>query len=111
MSINLRSIFHRPRISSKAQGLLEFALALPVLLLLVFGIIEFGRLLQAWLALENGARFAVRYAVTGNYDPAYCEGAAYALTVNGADYHSVSYHGHTGFDAMKDMDDADGQID
>ena len=56
-----------------AQSLLEFALALPILLLLVFGIIEFGRLLQAWLALENGARFGVRYAITGSYNaPTYC---------------------------------------
>ena len=54
---------------SRAQGLVEFALALPVLLLLIFGIIEFGRLLQAWLALENGARFGVRYATTGEYNP------------------------------------------
>ena len=64
----------KPR--QKAQGLLEFALALPILLLLVFGIIEFGRLLQAWLALENGARFGVRYAITGEYNPNYCDEAA-----------------------------------
>ncbi len=47
--------------------------------LLIFGMIEFGRLLQAWLALENGARFAVRFAVTGSYDPQYCEEAGNAL--------------------------------
>ncbi|MBN1373593.1 MAG: pilus assembly protein [Anaerolineaceae bacterium] len=64
------------KLSPKAQGLLEFALALPVLLLLVFGIIEFGRLLQAWLALENGARFGVRYAITGEYNRNYCDEAA-----------------------------------
>ena len=65
---------HKPR--HKAQGLLEFALALPILLLLVFGIIEFGRLLQAWLALENGARFGVRYAITGEYNRDFCDEAA-----------------------------------
>ncbi len=64
---------------SKAQGLLEFALALPILLLLVFGVIEFGRLLQAWLALQNGARFGVRYAITGNYNRNYCDEAAAAV--------------------------------
>ena len=64
---------------SRAQGLVEFALALPVLLLLIFGIIEFGRLLQAWLALENGARFGVRYATTGEYNPAYCSDAVDAF--------------------------------
>ncbi len=66
----------------KAQGFVEFALALPVLLLLIFGIIEFGRLLQAWLALENGARFGVRYAITGSFNPAYCDEAAAALNID-----------------------------
>ena len=65
-----------------AQSMVEFALALPVLLLLVFGIIEFGRILQAWLALENGARFGVRYAVTGNFDPDYCQYAVTALATD-----------------------------
>lgn len=64
---------------SRAQGLVEFALALPVLLMLIFGVIEFGRLLQAWLALENGARFGVRYATTGEYNPAYCSDAVDAF--------------------------------
>src|SRR5262245_21338601 len=58
------------------QGLVEFALILPVLLLVLFGIIEFARILQAWLSVENGARFGVRYAVTGTFDPKYCADAA-----------------------------------
>ncbi len=68
----------KPR--STGQSMVEFALALPILLLLIFGIIEFGRMLQAWLALENGARFAVRFAVTGSYDPQYCQEAANSLS-------------------------------
>ena len=39
---------------------------------MLFGIIEFARILQAWLSVENGARFGVRYAVTGEYDVKYC---------------------------------------
>ncbi|MGQ0602637.1 MAG: TadE/TadG family type IV pilus assembly protein, partial [Anaerolineales bacterium] len=63
---------------SLGQGLVEFALVLPVLLLLIFGIIEFARLFAAWLAIQNAARFGVRYAVTGRFDPQYCdEGMAY----------------------------------
>src|SRR3972149_2109867 len=54
------------------QGLVEFSLILPVLLLLVFVIVEVARLLHAWLAVENGARFGVRYAVTGEFDDGYC---------------------------------------
>ena len=60
---------HRRR---KGQAITEFALILPLLLLLIFGIIEFARLFQAYLVIVNSARFGVRYAVTGEYEPAYC---------------------------------------
>ena len=72
--------FHQ-KIQAKPRGqtLVEFALALPILLMLTFGIIEFGRMMHAYLALENGSRFAVRFAITGNYDPAYCDDAVSAL--------------------------------
>jgi hypothetical protein len=56
-----------------AQSMVEFALVLPVLLALFFVIIESGRLFQAWLSVQNSARFAVRYAVTGDFDPQYCD--------------------------------------
>ncbi|RMG84305.1 MAG: hypothetical protein D6712_11505, partial [Chloroflexi bacterium] len=49
----------------KGQALAEFALTLPILLLLLFGIIEFGRIFQAWVSLQNAARAAARYATTG----------------------------------------------
>ena len=56
----------------RGQGLVEFALILPVMLVVIFVIIELARVLHAWLAVENGARFGVRYAVTGEFDEAYC---------------------------------------
>lgn len=52
----------------KGQTLAEFAITLPILLILVFGIIEFGRVFQAWVTLQNSARTAARYASTGAYD-------------------------------------------
>jgi hypothetical protein len=58
----------------KGQTVVEFALVLPVLLLIIFVIIELARLLHAWLAIENGARFGVRYAVTGDFNDVYCSG-------------------------------------
>ena len=64
--------------TSRAQGAVEFAIILPVLLVAIFVIIELGRLFHAWLTIENGARFGVRYAVTGEYDPQYCENGASA---------------------------------
>ena len=57
---------------SPGQGLVEFALALPILLLLVFGLIEFARIFAAWLMVENSARTAARYASTGHFNSAYC---------------------------------------
>lgn len=61
------------RKNSRAQGMVEFALILPVLLMLMFSIIEIARLLHAWLAVENGARYGVRYAVTGEFDMVHCQ--------------------------------------
>ena len=49
----------------KGQTLVEFALLLPILLLLVIGMLEFGRVLNAWLIVNNGAREGARYATVG----------------------------------------------
>jgi hypothetical protein len=54
--------------SPPGQTLAEFAISLPVLLLLVFGIIEFGRAFQAWITMQNALRRAIRYATTGQYN-------------------------------------------
>jgi hypothetical protein len=53
---------------NKGQGLVEFALILPLLLLVVFLIIEAARAFQAWNMLRNSAEDAVRYAVTGQQE-------------------------------------------
>ncbi|PWH18395.1 MAG: hypothetical protein DDG59_06165, partial [Anaerolineae bacterium] len=55
------------------QAITEFALVLPILLLVIFGIIEFARIYQSYLVISNAARFGVRYAVTGAYKPEYCQ--------------------------------------
>ncbi len=59
----------------RAQGLVEFALVLPILLLLMFGVIEFARIFHAWLTVTNSVRFGLRYAVTGEYNDTYCDPA------------------------------------
>jgi hypothetical protein len=61
-----------PTYQSRGQALLEFALVLPVLLLIFFVIIEFARLFSAWLVIENVARTAGRYAVTGQFESIHC---------------------------------------
>jgi len=45
----------------KAQSLVEFALILPLFMLLVLGIFDFGRAIYASSALHNAAREGARY--------------------------------------------------
>ena len=55
--------------------MVEMAIVLPLLMLLVFGIIEFGRLYNSQVTLTHGAREGVReYAIT--QDPVAGEDAA-----------------------------------
>jgi len=51
----------------RAQGMVEFALILPGLLMMVLSIIEGALLFQSYLAIQHAAREAARYAVT--YQP------------------------------------------
>lgn len=47
------------------QSLVEFALVVPLVLALLFGIIEFGRGFQSWLAITNAAAFGARTGAVG----------------------------------------------
>lgn len=49
----------------RGAAAVEFALLLPVLLLLVFGIIDFGRALNAQITLTQAAREGARLAALG----------------------------------------------
>lgn len=51
------------------QGILEFALALPVALILILGILECGRLVITYTAISSASREGARYgAAVGNDD-------------------------------------------
>jgi Flp pilus assembly protein TadG len=45
----------------------EFAIVLPIFFLLVFGILDFGRLFYVEMTLQNAVRQAGRFAATGNH--------------------------------------------
>jgi len=49
--------------SQRGAALIEAAFALPLLLLVCVGIIEFGRLYQTWQVMTNAAREGARIAV------------------------------------------------
>jgi Flp pilus assembly protein TadG len=56
---------HKKENSEQGQGLVELALVLPILLLLLFGIIEFGRVMGAGVIVTHSARDAARYGAVG----------------------------------------------
>lgn len=58
--------------NEKGQALVEFAIVLPVLLLLVCGIIDFGWLFFNQLSLNNSCREGARFAVV-NVSETNCE--------------------------------------
>jgi hypothetical protein len=49
------------RLNYPAQGMVEFAIALPLLLLIMLAIVEFGRLLFYYSVVTTSAREAARY--------------------------------------------------
>lgn len=53
--------------------MVEFALILPLLILVVFGVIEFGATFNDYQAVRQGTREAARAGAVGNFGPAYNE--------------------------------------
>jgi TadE-like protein len=53
----------RRRDSSSGQDLVEYAIVFPVLMLLLLGIIDFGRIIYSYNAISNAAREGTRLAI------------------------------------------------
>ena len=74
--------------NNKGQSLVEFALVLPILVLILFSMIEFGRLWETMNVLTSAAREGVRAAATTAPDANQVQIAAQniltAANVNGA---------------------------
>jgi Flp pilus assembly protein TadG len=58
----------QPPHDSRGQALVEFALIVPALVLLLLGIMEFGRAVYASNALANAAREGARYGIINPQD-------------------------------------------
>lgn len=63
----------RRRTGSDGQALAEFALVIPIFLILVFGIIDLGRYVYTASALSNGAREGARSGSVGNRPSPDCD--------------------------------------
>ncbi|MFQ5575382.1 MAG: TadE/TadG family type IV pilus assembly protein [Anaerolineae bacterium] len=56
---------HMIKLKRNGQGLVEFALILPILIIILLGIAEGAHVIQAYLAAQSAVREAARYAVSG----------------------------------------------
>jgi Flp pilus assembly protein TadG len=70
--------FSRLRETEAGQSLVEFTMILPVFLLMLFAMVDFGRGFYTWLVVTNAAREGARMAAVQND----------AATVNGRIYDS-----------------------
>jgi Flp pilus assembly protein TadG len=51
--------------NNKGQAMVETALVLPLLVILIFGIVEFGRIFNAYLIISSVSRDGARWASVG----------------------------------------------
>ncbi|HTE66535.1 MAG TPA: TadE/TadG family type IV pilus assembly protein [Candidatus Binatia bacterium] len=58
----LRPFLRRTRLPARGQALVEFALILPILVLLLVMAIDLGRVFFGWVALQNAARIGADHA-------------------------------------------------
>jgi Flp pilus assembly protein TadG len=61
---------------SRGQTLVEFALILPVFLLLTLGVVDAARIFTAYIAITNGAREGALYAANGTNYTKWCSTTA-----------------------------------
>jgi Flp pilus assembly protein TadG len=60
----------------KAQSLAEFAVVVPLLLILVFGIIDFGLGLRTYMGVSSATREGARFGAVGNSAGTFTSGGA-----------------------------------
>jgi Flp pilus assembly protein TadG len=73
----MRPFLHTLRESEDGQAVVELALVLPVLLLVVLGIVDFGRAVNYWNDETHLANVAARYAAVGGTGGT-CKGTDYS---------------------------------
>lgn len=51
--------------NQKGQALVEFAIVLPLLLLIIMGILQFGMMINSYLTVQNASREGARAGIVG----------------------------------------------
>jgi Flp pilus assembly protein TadG len=59
-----RPWWRRWRDTDAGQSLVEFSMILPIMLILLFALVDFGRAFYTWLLVTNGAREGARVGAT-----------------------------------------------
>jgi Flp pilus assembly protein TadG len=80
----------------RGQSLVEFAMVLPLLLVLLFGIVDFGRAFQSWISITNAAREGARVGTTGATATTICARVEATAAVSGATCTVTGVPGMTG---------------
>lgn len=99
----MRPLRGRPAADRGAVAV-EFALLLPILMLLIFGLIDFGRALNAQITLSQAARVGARLAAMGRSDAAARSSAA-AIGLSGVQVYVRSCAPGAGPDASAVVQD------
>jgi hypothetical protein len=85
-------------------SLVEFAMVLPLILVLLFAIVDFGRAFQSWITITNAAREGARVGTTGADETAICNRVKATVAVSGAVCTVTGVPGFTGEDVSVKVD-------
>ena len=77
--------------NEKGASAVEFALVVPIFLMLVFGIFQFGIAFNNWIAITHAAREGARLAAVGQYDEQRVRDSAPSVAIE-----SISVSGQDG---------------
>jgi hypothetical protein len=72
---------HYPKKKQRGQSLMEFALMIPVLMLVAMGIFDLGRVIYYYSTITNAAREGARYGAVNHCDEAGIQARAHDMAV------------------------------
>lgn len=84
----LSRIIQKLKQGEGGQDYVEFAVIVPILMLIIMGLVDFGRVFNAWLVITHGAREGARVAAVG-YDDDAVRDRVDQVTANFAPYITI----------------------